>query len=239
MKVGFRVEPNLHSKKRRRQPVKNSVLARTLLGLAVLTLIGVTALAEDSKSTITINGGRTTVIMKAPAHLVNPPLKPTPHPFYDNIGTAGYTEGVGYTVSDGSPIDTEYTPGMGIVSLKSGTTKKISVGLGFVTGTNGAIVVLDKDCKGIPCGKIDQTNLCKGKVKNLPTFGSTSTTVVSFKCAVPLKKGKTYWVYVESLSNSWLAWNLSLSALGEVIEGTNDVWGTPSSGASVSALTIK
>jgi hypothetical protein len=219
--------------------MKGTILARTLLGLAVLTLVGVTALAQDSKSTITINGGRTTVIMKAPANVVNHPIKPPASPFYDNIGSTGYTQGVGWTVSDGSPINTEYTPGNQIVSLKSGTTKKISVGVGWVTGTNGGIVVLDKDCKGVPCGTIDKTHLCQGKVSNLPTFGSTSTTVVSFKCKAKLAKGKPYWVYVQSLADSWLAWNLSLSATGGLIEGTNDVWGTPSSGQSVGALTIK
>jgi len=219
--------------------MKGTILARTLLGLAVLTLVGVTALAQDSKSTITINGGRTTVIMKAPAHVVNHPIKPPASPFYDNIGTAGYNCCSGYTVSDGSPIGTEYTPGNQIVSLKSGTTKKISLGYGFVTGTNGGRVSLDKDCKGVPCGTIDKTHLCAGKVANLPTFGSTGTTVVSIKCHAKLKKGKSYWVYVETPANTWNAWNLSSSALGGVIEGTDDVWGAPSSGASVGALTIR
>jgi hypothetical protein len=218
---------------------KKTAATRVLLCLAVLMLVGATALAADSKSTITINGGRTTVVMKAPSNVVRHLSKPAAHPFYDNIAGAGYQAGVGWTVSDGSPINTEYTPGNQIVSLKSGTTKKISVGLGWVTGTNGGIVILDKDCKGIPCGTIDKTNLCKGKVKNLPTFGTTSTTVVSFKCVATLKKGKPYWVYIQSLSDSWLAWNLSNSALGGLIEGTNDVWGTPSSGAQVGALTIK
>jgi len=207
--------------------------------LAVLMLVGVTALAQDSKSTITINGGRTTVIMKAPSQIVHNKITPAVNPFYDNIGTAGYQAGIGWTVSDGSPIGTEYTPGNQIVSLKSGTTKKISVGVGWVTGTNGGIVVLDKDCKGIPCGKIDKTNLCTGKIHKLYTFGQSSTATESIKCVAKLKKGKPYWVYVQSLSNSWLAWNLSNSALGGLIEGTNDVWGTPSSGQSVGALTIK
>ncbi len=218
--------------------MKNSAFARILLGLAVLTLVAATALAQDN-SAITINGGRTTVIMKAPSQVHNQKIVPPAHPFYDNIGTSGYEEGEGYTVSDGSPIGTEYTPGVQVVSLKSGTTKKVSVGLGFVTGTNGAILVVDKDCKGVPCGKIDKTNLCKGKLKNLPTFGSTGTTVVSIKCAVPLKKGKPYWVYVESDANSWLAWNLALTATCGVIEGTNDVWGSPSQGSTCAALTIK
>jgi hypothetical protein len=221
--------------------MKGTILARTLLGLAVLTLVGVTALAQDSKSTITINGGRTTVIMKAPAHVVNHPIKPPASPFYDNIGTTGYNSGTGWTVSDGSPINTEYSPGNNFVSLKSGIVHKVSVGYGFVTGTNGGTVTLDKDCSGIPCGTIDKTNICRGKVSNLPNFGSTSTTVVTIKCKGKkrLKKGSTYWVYVETPANTWNAWNLSLSATSSVIEGTNDVWGSPSGGNPTGALTVK
>jgi hypothetical protein len=219
--------------------VKKTVLARTLFGLAVL-LIGVAALAQDSRSnTITINGGRTTVLMKAPSNVVHNQIEPpTGGAFYNNIGT-GYQAGVGWTVSDGNPIGTEYTPGNQIVSLKSGTTKSISVGVGFVAGTNGGKVTLDKDCKGVPCGTIDRTHLCRQTIHNLPNFGSTSTIVESFRCVTKLKKGQPYWVYVESLDNSWLAWNLSTSALGGLIEGTNDVWGTPSSNANVGALKIK
>jgi hypothetical protein len=224
-------------KKTEENIMKGTVLARTLLGLAVLMLIGATALAAD-KSTITINGGRTTVQMKAPSKVVHNKIKPPVNPFYDSVGT-GYDMGVGYTTSDGSPIGTEYSPGIQFIALKSGTTKKVSVGLGWVEGTfKEGIVVLDKDCKGIPCGTIDKTNLCMGKVFNLPTFGSTATTVRSFNCAVKLTKGKPYWVYVASTNNSWLAWNLAATALGGVIEGTNDVWGTPSSNSSVGAVRI-
>jgi hypothetical protein len=129
-----------------------------------LALASATLLAQNATmpGVITINGGRNTISMKAPTHIVNPPLKPVAHPFYDNIGTTGYQMGSGYTVSDGNPIATEYTPGSQFVSLKSGTTHKISVGYGFVTGTNGGRVTLDKDCKGIPCGTIDKTHLCRG-----------------------------------------------------------------------------
>ena len=218
--------------------MKKIVLARTLLGLAVLTLIGVTALAEDnSKSTITINGGRQTVYMKAPSH-VDAKQPCTPAKFYDNICNGNINVGDGWTISDGSPIDTEYTPGNSIVALKSGATTKISIDVGFVEGTNGAIVDMDKDCKGLPCGNPDGSkHLCQGKIKNLYNFGSTIVPE-HFKCITTLKKGSTYWVYVQSDANSWLAWNLSEVATGGSIEGTNDVWGTPSSGASVGGLAI-
>ena len=63
--------------------MKGNMIARAMLCLAVLTLVSATALAEDnSKSTITINGGRNTVFMKAPAHVQA--QKPcTPAKFYD------------------------------------------------------------------------------------------------------------------------------------------------------------
>jgi len=216
--------------------MKGNMIARALLCLAVLTLVGATALAEDnSKSTITINGGRNTVFMGAPSHQAA--VKPcTKGKFYDNICGGSVTNSSGWTISDGSPINTEYTPANQIIALKTGTTKKIGVTVGFVTGTNGAIVVLDKDCKNIPCGTIDKTHLCKGTIKNLFSFGSQYT-VETFKCAEALKKGKAYWVYVESDANSWLAWNQS-AATGGLIEGTNDVWGSYSSGAAVGGLAI-
>lgn len=221
---------------------KKTAATRVLIYVALLMLVGGTALARDTKSsTITINGGRTTVNMKAPSKMVNHAIKAPASPFYDNIGNTGYTAGVGWTVSDGSPIGTEYTPGNQIVSLKSGRVHKISVGVGFVTGTNGGIVVLDKDCAGIPCGTIDKTHMCKGKISNLYVFGQSSTQTETIKCGktVKLKKGKPYWVYIQSLSDSWLAWNLSLTATGGLIEGTDDVWGSPSSGQPVGALTIQ
>jgi hypothetical protein len=219
--------------------MKGNMIARAMLCLAVLTLVSATALAEDnSKSTITINGGRNTVFMKAPAHVQA--QKPcTPAKFYDNICNGSVNVGSGWTISDGSPINTEYTPGNQIIALKSGAVTKISVAVGFVVGTNGAIVDMDKDCKGVPCGNPDGSkHLCQGKITNLYTFGDTIVPE-SFKCTTKPKlvKGKPYWVYVQSDANSWLAWNQS-AATGGLIEGTNDVWGTPSSGQSVGGLSI-
>jgi len=122
--------------------------------------------------------------------------------------------------------------------LKTGTTKKIAVEVGFVTGTNGAIVDMDKDCKGLPCGNPDGSkHICQGKIKNLFNFGSTPAPE-PFKCVTKLVKGKPYWVYVQSDANSWLAWDLSLTATGGLVEGTNDVWGSPSSGQPVGGLAI-
>ena len=218
--------------------MKGRIIARALLGLAVLTLIGVTALAQDnSKSTITINGGRQTVFMKAPSHVNTAKTPCTKGEFYDNIcdGTIGISEG--YTISDGSPINTEYTPAAQIKVLKAGTTAKVGVTVGFVEGTNGAIVDVDKDCKNLPCGIPDGgKHICQGRIKNLFTFGNAYT-VEKITCKVAVKKGERLWVYVQSDANSWLAWDIS-AALGGGVEGTNDVWGTYDSSENVGGLAI-
>jgi hypothetical protein len=216
--------------------MKGTMIARTLLGLGALTLIAATAMAADNaKSNITINGGRNTVFMGAPSHVAE--SKPcTKGKFYDNICNGSINIDEGWTVSDGSPINTEYTPANQIIALKSGTTKKLGVTVAFVTGTNGAIVTLDKDCKNLPCGTIDKTHLCVGKIKNLYNAGNPYT-VENMKCVAKLTKGKAYWVYVQSDANSWLAWDLS-AATGGLIEGTNDVWGTYASGQSVGGVAI-
>jgi len=208
------------------------------ISLALLAL-SVASFAAD-KGVITINGGTGTVAMRGSVQH-NKTLTPAVNPFYDSIGSGGYNCCSGWTVSDGSPIGTEYSPANSFVSLKSGTLHSVSVGYGFVTGTNGGTVILDKDCKGLPCGTIDKTNVCHGNVSNLPVFGSTSSAVVTVKCGGKrkLKKGSTYWVYVQTPANTWNAWNLSNSSTGGLVEGTNDVWGSPSSGQPVAGMTIK
>lgn len=181
-------------------------------------------------------------MMKAPSLVANRKNKPPclAGTFYDNYQPAGctYRAGIGWEISDGAPINTEYTPGNQIVSLKSGVTKWINVGVGFGAGLNGATVILDRDCKGVPCGIIDSSNLCKGSIKGMPKFGTSGVSMQGFRCVAQLVKGQPYWVYIQSRANSWLAWNYSKAAVGGLIWGTSDVWGAPSGGQPVGALQI-
>jgi len=179
-------------------------MKRILLYLAGLALASSTLVAQDSRGVIVINGGRDSVAMssKPATHWV----KPVGKPFYSNLTTA-YQCSTGETLSDGSPVNTEWTQGNVFKSAKTGTTKKITVAIGFVTGTNAATVTLDKDCKGQPCGKPDgKPALCTGHIKNLPVFGQSCTVTTSFKCVATLTKGHKYWVYAQTLANSWDAW---------------------------------
>ena len=222
--------------------MRGTILARTLLGLAVLMLVGATALAQDNNSIITINGGTTAVMMKAPSLVVNHKNKPPclAAGFYDNYQPAGcsYRTGIGWEASDGLVGFPEATPGNKIVSLKSGITMAIRVGVSLGVGSNDAIVILDNDCGGIPCGIIDKTNICKGTIQGLPKFGKSNVVMESFRCVAQLVKGKAYWVYIQSLANSQVVWNFSQGAVGGFVYGNNDVWQPPVSGQPVGALQI-
>jgi hypothetical protein len=227
------IEPN-PTNKTEETTVKTAAVARILLGLAVLALIGVTAQAEDNKN-ITINGGRNTVFMGTHSHQTA--VKPcTKGKFYDNIcgGTINIDDG--WTVSDGSPINEEYTPAGQIKVLKAGTTTKVGVTVSYVEGTNGATVILDKSCKNLPCGTFGKTNICKGKISHLYDAGDQYV-VETFKCKAKLKKGELVWAYPMADENSWLAWDLS-GASGGFVEGENGVWGTYESGEPVGGLAI-
>jgi hypothetical protein len=127
--------------------------------------------------------------------------------------------------------------------LKTGTTKKISVGLGFLQGTNRALVILTADCKNMPCvgpdGAPKGKHLCQGTVKNMPVFSDTNTQVVSFTCVANLTKGKNYWLSIQSPANSDLAWSYSNSARAGIVLGENDSWGAYQSQQPTGALTIQ
>jgi len=212
----------------------------------LLVLGGMTVLAQDNKSGIIhINGGATTVAISPSAQQPNAKgIEPPANPFYDNIGTSGYQQYVGYAVCDGiSSCGAEWTPANQITSLKTGTTKKISLGLGFVKGTNRSLVILTKDCKNKPCinpdGAPQGNRLCQGTVKNMPIFSDSNTQVVSFNCAAQLTKGKKYWVLIVAPPDADLAWNFSISAQAGIVLGDNDRWGTYQSQQSTGALTIQ
>jgi hypothetical protein len=214
---------------------------------ALLVLGSMTVLAQDNKSGIIhINGGATTVVMRPSAQQLahTKGIDAPTNPFYNNIGTGGYQPYVGYAVCDGlSSCGAEWTPANQITSLKTGTTKKISLGLGFVQGKNRSLVILTKDCKNMPCtnpdGAPNGKRLCQGTVKNMPIFSDTNTQVVSFKCSTKLTKGKNYWVLIQPPAKSDLAWNFSNSAQAGIMLGDNDSWGTYQSQQPTGALTIQ
>jgi len=216
--------------------------ARAVLCVAVLALASVTLLAQTVPGVVTINGGKNTVVLHTGSRSATQKhVEPAGKPFFTDLvsGSNPYNCFVGYTVSDGAPINTEYTPASQFTATKSGTTATIRIAASFVTGTNAARVSLDKDCKGMPCGTIDKTHLCVAKISNLPPAGQQCTVIKRFKCVAKLTKGKNYWVYVESPANSWEVFDLANTAVGTTGESMNDAAWTVGSGGSLGAFSVQ
>jgi hypothetical protein len=189
------------------------VICGTLLLLASLT-----AVAQDNPSATATLTGRKAHHWAPPGVCVG---------FYDNICGVGYNGSTGWRVSDHTPAF-EYSPAMQFTALKSGVSTKITLGLTYVNGRDVAVGILTEDCGGAPCitpeGQPAHRQLCVGKVSRMPKFQSTNTITVSFACRAQLEQGRKYWLLLQSLANSGLAWNISNSATGPVYDGVLDSW---------------
>jgi hypothetical protein len=192
---------------------KTLVFCGTLLLLASLT-----AVAQDNPSATIALTGRKAHHWAPPGGCVG---------FYDNICGVGYNGSLGWRVSDHTPTF-EYSPAMQFTALKSGVSTKITLGLTYVNGTDAAVGILTEDCGGAPCttpdGQPVYRQLCAGKVSHMPKFQSTNTITVSFACRAQLEQGRKYWVILQSLAISGLAWNYSNSATSPVYDGVLESW---------------
>lgn len=205
-------------------------LAQLLLGLAVLTLVGVTALALGSKDGfITINGGRMTVAMRGPSKFFTPAVARSPklNTIYSNLGTGSgvYNCCTGWTISaTGSLIGAQNWIGEAFTPAADATAVQIDVAVGYVTGSNSVEVAIASDNKGVPGKFLDTWNMA-----NLPTFGTCCTlaTVRDGDEGIRLKANTQYWVVVKTgakSSDTWDAFNLDNSATGPLSNNTGAGW---------------
>lgn len=166
--------------------------------LIVLLFAGLTAFAQSDKdAVITINGGTTSVYMKAPRE---PFMPAAPHSaklltIYSNLGTGKnvYNGAVGYGIlgtQAGQPWP--QSVGCGFKPKANHIVTEIQVGVTYVQGTNTMILSLREDHNQRP-GKI----LHSWQFSNLPLFGSCCTLqTAKYAKGIPVKKGKMYWVVV-------------------------------------------
>jgi hypothetical protein len=109
------------------------------------------------------------------------------------------------------------------------TVTKIEVAVGWAQqGTNGVVMSLSRDSKGIP-GKALKT----WNVSNLPRSGDCCTLVVrSDSSGIPVTAGKQYWIVLTTNNNekdTMDAWNVADadqvdSAMVATFPGTNNKW---------------
>jgi len=209
--------------------VKRTAAIRLLVCVAVLIVVGATALALGSKNGfVTINGGKMTVAMMGPSKFFTPMERDEPglKTIYSNLGTGStvYNCCSGWTISAvGSVIGQQNWIGEAFTPTKDATVTRLKVGVGYVTGSNGVVIGLWSDKNNVP-GKILKS---WGKF-NLPTFGTCCTVKVENAAAgIPVKAGVQYWVVVKTgpkSSDTWDAFNLSNSANGTLANNTGSGW---------------
>jgi hypothetical protein len=177
--------------------------------LALVVFASLTAMAATKDSVVTINGGKQTVSMHH-STVHHPAQKhEAKYTIYSNLGTGTdvYYADEGWTISGSSSavgesiwIATPFTP------TASATATELSVGVGYVEGTNEVAIALVDDSNGLPEGKV----LKSWNFKNMFTFGDCCTLdTVKDKKGIKVKKGTQYWVEVYTNTNDedlWGAW---------------------------------
>jgi hypothetical protein len=180
------------------------------VGLGVLALAG-GVWGQASRGVVTINGGRTTILMRTPSEPFVPATTPSSKlvKIYSNLGKGSNVynsiAGVGILGPDaGQPWP--QSVGCGFRPKADHTVTEIQVGATYVQGTNTLVVSLNEDNKGIP-GKALHT----WHFSNLPTFGSCCTLqTAKYSKGIPVKKGKLYWVVLspqKKFQDTYDVWN--------------------------------
>ena len=160
---------------------------------------------------ITINGGRNTILMRAPSEPFVPAVRPSSKlvEIYSNLGKGSkvYNAISGYGIlgpDAGQPWP--QSVGCGFRPKADHTVTEIQVGATWVQGTNSLVVSLNEDNKGIPGKALHTWHFSK-----LPVFGQCCTLqTAKYAKGIPVKKGKLYWVVLspqKQFKDTYDVWN--------------------------------
>lgn len=97
-----------------------------------------------------------------------------------------------------------YEQGIPFTPTKNVSVTSITMGLGYVSGTNAATIALYSDSSGLP-----GTELASGAVSNMPKFPTCCTTTAVTISSTALTAGTQYWIVVSASGTTWVAWNYS------------------------------
>jgi len=166
------------------------------IGLGMILFANLAASAQaGSDGVITINGGRSTVLMRTPSQTITPaaPASSKLVKIYSNLGTGNnvYNAAVGYGIfgtDAGQPWP--QSVGCGFRPKADHTVTEVQVGATYLQGPNSLLVSLNEDNHHKP-GKALHT----WRFSNLPTFGTCCMLQNGkFAAGIKVKKGRMYWV---------------------------------------------
>jgi hypothetical protein len=192
-------------------------MMKPLLIWAGLVVAAPTAFAAGQNGIIISGSGRDAVAIvtaRAPQINIFPSRTAIRNPVTIFSNLASYRKGR-YWSTEGSPIQ---GPGGGIgpeqwraiafTSAADHVATVVRIAVGWVSGTNGLIISLNADRKGLP-GK----TLASMHVSNLPDFGSCcALDVLMSATGIPLSSGKQYWIVAKTgraEENTQAAWDFN------------------------------
>jgi len=186
------------------------------LGMLVFANLAVWAQASKD-GVIAINGGRNTLLLRAPSQIFTPAVPPSSKliTIYSNLGrdknVYNAIAGDGILGPDaGQPWP--QSVGCGFRPKADHIVTEIQVGATHVQGTNTLVVSLNQDNNGIP-GKVLHTWHFSG----LPVFGSCCTLQTArYAQGIKVRKGKLYWVVLspqKKFTDTYDVWNNNFSGL--------------------------
>jgi hypothetical protein len=141
--------------------------------------------------------------------------------FSDLGNPVNYNCCVGWTVGGQNSLVGLVNDANQFTSLVSGNVDQIDLGLGLVLGTNSATVQLWTSVNNLP-----GTMLGSGTVTGLPTFGTTSSALVTATGNFgAVTAGQQYFVVILAASDAWEAWNLNNQGVnGLLLQDTGNGW---------------
>jgi hypothetical protein len=183
---------------------------RMLSGWLVGLMLTGAAWGQANNGAVTINGGRNTILMRAPSEPVVPAVRASKLvEIYSTLGKGSKVynaiSGYGILGPDAGQPWPQWV-GCGFRPKADHTVTEIQVGATYDQGTNTLLVSLNEDNKGIP-GKALHT----WHFSNLPVFGECCTLqTAKYAKGIPVKKGKLYWVVLRpqhQFKDTYDVWN--------------------------------
>jgi hypothetical protein len=183
-----------------------------ILVCAIFLLTSLAAWAQNHDGIAVLNGGRTTILLKAPAAQKTPAQLPTAGltTIYSNLGTGSNV----YNAAAGTGILGKNT-GMlfpewladGFTPTADHTITEIQVGVTWVQGPNTVILSVNTDNNGKPDVALHTWVM----FSNLPTFGSCCVLqTAKVPGGIAVKKNTQYWLVLRTFNNNdgtWDVWN--------------------------------
>ncbi len=141
---------------------------------------------------------------------------------HDNFGDNDFYDTISYTISDGSPLNTDRDQGEKLLFSEDYYLDQVDAAMGLLMGQNIMNLSLYSDDGGLP-GVILETSTV---VDQMGPMGTVNPPVVfTFSGTTQMYAGTTYWLIGSSENDTWAGWGKNtIGEIGVHAQRTELVW---------------